>query len=152
MIQIKSWLTGASWSAPATTRRGTSRATKVAARAKLVHTSHQTRQIVICLTKPLMDRLGWVEGGFISPLWSVDDHSLRMLLKPGHKGLRAAREKSKSSTCRIVISGDFISRSACAPIREVPYEISADTLMLSLPKDWAAMADLRAGAAADPLP
>ena len=128
------------WDAPSFSRKGSLRATTEAVRAKLVHTSRGGRRIELFLTKPLMDRMGWREGGFLKTVWKIENGNLCILLSPAHSGKRAVRASASSSTCRVAISGDFINRSACAPVRTVPHTILASdgSIYVDLPAPWAA--------------
>lgn len=120
-----------------TSRKSSPRATTPLARAKLVHTSHGGRQLVVYVTPPLMATLRWLEGGRIEASWGGVAENLLVRLTPGHAGVRLHPETKKTRTCRLVISGDFIAPSACAPVREVPHEISGSVLTLGLPRAWA---------------
>lgn len=135
------------WTNAATQRRGSARARHPVARAKLVHTSHNGRQIVAYLTKPLVDQAGWINGGVVSVSWLDAETDLMVRLTPAHKGIRALPDSKKTTTCRLVVSGDFIAKSACAPVRDVPFTIcDSGAVILYLPRDWLARDMIRATA------
>lgn len=120
-----------------TTRRGSPRATRPEARAKLVHTSNGGRQIVAYITAPLLAQTNWREGGRVAASWAIGEEALLLRLTPSHAGPSVRPHGPKTTTKVITISGDFIAPSACAPVRPVPFERDGDALVLRLPASWA---------------
>lgn len=118
-------------------RKGTPRARTDEVRAKLVHTSHQSRRIEIFITADLVKRLGWIAGGTVAPSWAVIDANLLMTFTPAHHGLRVQPSNKKTTTCRIAVSGEFIAKSQCARVRPVEFMMDGGTLLVTLPREWA---------------
>jgi hypothetical protein len=119
------------WEKIARKRRGTSRS-GITVRAKVVHTSHQTRALELFVSAKLQDLLGWQLGGRVDVLCSKP----RLKLTAAHRGLRLCRAGKKTGTARIYVSGDFIAPSICAPVRLVPHHIEGVSLIVLLSSDW----------------
>lgn len=132
------------WTDAVQSRRSTPRATRPVVRARVGHTSCQKRRLEISITPPVLRLLGWTTGGSVHPSFSKIDGALLVRLAPAHKGLRLICPSKHSATVRVAISGAPILPGLCAPIRAIFFTIDGQSLIASLPADWACLAKAEA--------
>lgn len=117
-------------------RKGSPRA-KTAVRARVAHTATNKRRLDIYVTKPVMDELGWSLGGAVAAhLDGRQGAEALIRISPAHSGLRVHRSHRKSTTGRVAVTTDALARGVCAPVRDVPFETVASSLVARLPAQW----------------
>ncbi len=136
------------WTNAVQTRKPTPRSARTV-RARISHTSAQKRRLDIFVTEPVCRDAEWTANGTVRAQFSRDNTGFYVRVFPSHSGVKASPTSRKSKTLRIAISGAPIVNGLCAKVREVPFVIEGSIITVSLPLDWAALADMKQRAEAE---
>ncbi len=113
-------------------RNGSSRSPSVV-KAKIVHTSHNKRRMEVFIPKTIWEPLNWKQKCFVEARIST---SGVLRLTQSFIGSRANFATSHTSTFKICISGDFIKKAICSPVRPVEHQVTGESIFVQIPAEW----------------